>query len=417
VGFFSRLTIENRNVGGEEYIRQWLAGDNPAPETSAGIDVNEAVAISLTAVYACIRLISWTIASLPLFLYERKEDGKAKDFNNDLYSLMHDSPNPEQTSFMWRQLMSVHQNLWGAGISEIEFDSSGMPVALWPIPPWLVQPKRDEKIGAYYIVRNPKIGTERILFPHQILIFQMLTSSSYSWISPIAIHRETIGAAIAVKQFGAKTFGQGTNPAAVVYHPGKLDEPGEKSLRESFKGYAGLSKSHRLMLLNQGMKWERVGLPPEDAQYLETRRFDISEIARIYNVPLHMLHDHEKQTSFGKGIEEQNIGFVTFTINPNLVQWEQELNKKILLNDKQYFYEFNVNGLLRGKMLERYRAYAIGRQWGFISADDVRDRESENRLPNGEGQVYLNPMNMINAKFAEEYNPLNKDKDTDNDEE
>jgi HK97 family phage portal protein len=385
-----------------EHLQKWLVGDDDGGVmTAAGAAVTEDSAMALTSVYACVKLIAWTTASLPLAVYKYLQPrGKELATEHPLFDLLHATPNPEQTSFQWRSLTSVHQNLWGAGISEIEFNGAGDPVALWPLPPWKVTPKRMANGTIVYELKLDGGGI-RVLQSWQVVVFPALSTSSYDWLSPIGLHRETIGAALAVKDFGARTFGQGTNPAGVVYHPGKLSENSQKTLKESFKGYQGLGNAHRLMLLDEGMKWERVGLPPQDAQYLETRRFDISEVARIYNIPLYMLQDHEKQTSWGAGIEEQKDGFVTFTLLPYLVQWEQELNRRLIYDDL-HFVKFNVNGLMRGKITDRFAAYQIGRNGGWLSANDIRELEDQNPLPGEQGDIYLVPLNFQNAKFAGE---------------
>lgn len=408
MGFFSRTVQENRHTI-QEYTREFYSGNDihTGGPTAAGVDVNEAIAATIAAVYSCVRLLSWTMAAMPLSLYVRGPDGKQVAEDDPLHRLVHNSPNQYMTSFQWRQIMGVYMNLWGAGISEIEFNPrTGAPVALWPIPTSLVTAKYDKTIGPYYVVRDPSGGPDRVLGPHQLIIYRMMTASLYGWTSPVAVHRETLGSAIAVKTFGARTFGQGINPSVVIKHPTQLSPQGAQDLKAEIKeAYSGLSKAHRAMVLEYGMEIERIGLPPEDAQYLQTRRFDISEIARIWNVPLFMLQDHEKQTSWGSGIEEQNIGFVTYTMLPVLVQCEQELAFK-LLDDPRYYFKHNVNALLRGKMLERYQAYAIARQWGLNNADECRDHEDENAIPEGAGQTYINPMNMINAIYTKEYDPL-----------
>jgi HK97 family phage portal protein len=402
MGYLGALLVGETRSTMAEAIKKFLSGEDDYPTaTAAGTSVSETSALSLTAVYSCVRLLAWTTAMLPLQVFKNLTPrGKSPAREHPVYDLLHDAPNPEQTSFKWRELMSVHMNLWGAGISEIEFDGAGNPIALWPIPPWRVEPKRLASGAIVYDI-NLDAGGTRTLSSYQVIVFSAMSTSSYQWMSPIAVHRETLGASMAVKEFGAKTFGQGTNPAGVVYHPGKLSETSEKSLKESFAGYAGLGNAHRLMLLQEGMKWERIGLPPEDAQYLETRRYDISEAARIWNIPLFMLQDHEKQTSWGTGIEEQKDGFVTFTMLPILIQEEQELKKKLIF-DKEYFVKFNVNSLMRGKILDRFNAHKIGRDGGWLSANDIREIEDQNPLPGEEGDIYLVPLNFQNAKFAVE---------------
>lgn len=399
MGFITKL-FEQRSDTIAEAVQNFLSGDDDYPTpTASGTYITESNSLGVSAVWACVRLISRTLASLPLHYMRRLDPrGKERATDNPLYALLHDSPNPEQTSYKWRELMSTHQNLWGAGISEIEFDAAGEPVGFWPIPPWRIELKRTPAKELFYRVYVDNGFVDLPQF--KVLVFSSMQTSTDKWLSPISVHRETIGAAAAVKEFGARTFGQGTNPAAILSGIKFPKDTTEESLREKFlKKYAGLNNAHRLMLLEDGVKFDRIGLPPEDAQYLETRKFDIAEIARIFSVPLNLIQEHEKSTSWGTGLEEMNSGFVTFTMRPDFVLWEQEFKKKVIFEEAG-FVEFSIEGLLRGKLSERYAAYAIGRQWGWLSPNDIRDLENYNPLPEDQGDLYLVPMNMVDAKNA-----------------
>jgi HK97 family phage portal protein len=400
--FLTDLLTEKRDlVSGMKNAMPLLVNVFGGMDTASGKNVNENVALSLTAVYSCIKIIAWNMASLPVITYKSLEPrGKERDKKYYLYKLLHDAPNEVQTSFEWISLMSVHQNLWGAGISEIEFDGNGNPIALWPLPPWLVTPKKikDSRQLVYEVdVENKKYT----LRSNQVVCFRSLGTGMYdNWMSPIAIHRETIGAALAVKEFGAKTFGQGTNPSGIIEMAGAIKEGSEDSLRKKLGQYSGLGGSHRLMLLDNGMKFNRIGIPPKDSQFLESKSFDIAEIARVYNIPLHKLQELSKSTSFGSGIEEMNLDFVSSTLRPYLVQWEQEIKRKLIFDE--HFVEFLVAGLLRGKLTERYNAYKTGQNTGFISPDDIREFENMNPIPGGIGNVYMVPLNMQALEFAKE---------------
>lgn len=403
MGFLTDFFTEKRQLpfglGGES---PWIISDLIGNTTKSGANVTENLSLSVTAVWACIKILAWTQASLPLITYKRlKPRGKERAPGHFVYKLLHSNPNPEQTSFECRSLLSVHQNLWGVGIAEIEF-KKGKPVALWPIPPWLVKMKKAKSKGKLFYEIDLGIEGKKIIPASKFITFPSLMTNQYEWKSPISVHRETIGFSMALSDFGSLTFGQGTNPAGTVTHPSRLKEESEKNLRKSLEKYGGLDNSHRIMLLEEGMKFERIGLPPEDAQYLESRKFSVAEVARIYNVPLHLLQDHEKSTSWGSGIEELNLGFVTFTLRPYLVQWEQEIHKKLFFEDENYFAEFLVEGLLRGKLTERYNAYQIGRNGGWLSANDIREIENKNPLPGEQGDIYLVPMNMIDASKINE---------------
>ncbi|MBN1604614.1 MAG: phage portal protein [Chitinispirillaceae bacterium] len=380
--------------------------------TNSGATVTTEKALGLTAVWGCIKILAWSEASLPLQLYERLEsDGRRRASNHYAYKLIHSKPNPEQTSFQWRSMMSVHQNLYGAGVSEIEFDKKGYPVALWPIPTPNVTLKRTAKKELIYEVNVD--GTTYRLWPSQVVCYENLQIIRDRWISPIGMHRETLGSALAVREFGARTFSQGTNPGSVISYPNQLkfqSTPSEDDFKNKMRdAYEGLSKAHRLMLLDQGAKFERIGLPPEDAQFLETRKWDTAEIARIFNVPLHLLQDTEKTTSWGTGLEELNSGFVVFTLMPHMVLKEQELSRKLIDNDELYYIEHNVDGLLRGKLLQRYQAYAIGRQWGWLKSNQICKWENIDPLPGDQGEIFMNPMNMVPSEYFKQISKPEKD--------
>lgn len=400
MAFFGSLFTKNQEKRSiQDAISAFLSGDDyEQANTSSGVSVNEDTALTLTAVYSAVNIISNIIAMLPIHVYKRLAKGKERAQDSPLYKLLHDEPNSEQTAFRWKKLTVVHQLLWGAGISEIEFDRSGQPIALWPLPPWYVKPYRNKSGNLLYKVQIPN-EKEYVLNPYQVFCVQTLNTSDTEFLSPIGVHRESIGSAIAVKKYGAKVFGQGTNPSGVITHPASINESGKKTLREAMDAYAGLSNSHRLMLLDQGMKFERIGLPPQDSQYLESRKFDTSEVGRMYNIPLHLLQDHEKSTSWGSGIEEMNQGLITFTLQPEFVQWEQELQKKVIKDD-QYFCEFLAAGLLRGKLLERYQAYQIAHGIGMLNPNEMREIENMNPIEEESGNMYMVPLNFVNADKA-----------------
>lgn len=369
--------------------------------TTASQTVNINTALSLTAIYACINLISDTMAQMPLNVNRRLfPKGKEKYTDSPIYPLLHDSPNPEQTSFFWRKQMFTDMLLWGAGISKIEFEKrTGKPKHIWRIPVDQVIPKRTEKNSLYYEYNNK--GKIEFLQPWEVIVFSTMQTTD-RWLSPITLFRETIGAALAVNEYGAKTFGSGINPAGILSGVTINEEDSEQSIVKKFhECYSGMNSNKNLMILSDDVKFERIGLPPEDAQFLETRKFNIAEFARIYGVPLYMLAEHEKNTSWGTGIEETKNGFVTFTILPKCQMAEQELNKK-LLKDSSLFTEFKTAGLLRGTLPSRMEAYKKGFEMGLFSPDDLRDFENLNPLPDNQGNVYVMPMNLQSLKNVNE---------------
>ena len=382
----------------------WLDKDTGLPRSgswmpvASGSNVTEESALRVTAVFSCVRILSWTLASLPLHLYRRlKPRGKERASDHPIYRLLHDSPNSEQTSFQFRSLLMAHLCLWGNGYAEIEFDRHGHPVGLWPIPAWLCTPFRDYRKDLAYDVRLPD-GTRKILPPYQVWHIMGLSLDGLKGLSPIGMAREAIGLSMAAETFGASFFGNGLNPGGVAEHPQKLSPEAHTRLKESLnEKYEGLGKAHRLMLLEEGMKYTKVGIAPEEAQFLGTRNFQVADIARLYGVPPHMIGNTEKTSSWGTGVEQQGIGFVVYTMRPYLVAWEQETSSKLIdpKDRRDYFPEFAVDGLLRGDIKTRYDSYAIGRQWGWLSVNDVRELENSNPIEGGE--IYMTPLNMTNA--------------------
>ena len=379
-------------------------------ETKTGVMVNEKTAMNYLAVFACVRILSETVASLPLHVYRRLPDGgKERATTHPLYTVLHDIGNPEMTSFTVRETIQAYVSTWGNGCAEIEFNNAGFPVALWPMRPDRVDIEREKALGdagdrrsGGLVYRYTFSNGEQVTLPaSNVLHISGLGFDGIKGYSPIKMAREAIGLGLATEEFGARFFGDGTHPGVVVEHPGALSDSAHKHLKSQLsEKHAGLGKSHRMMLLEEGMKLQSIGIPPEDAQFLETRKYQVAEIARIYRVPLHMLADLERATF--SNIEHQSIEFVVHTIRPWLVRWEQSMCMKLLTPNerKKYFIEHLVDALLRGDIKARYESYAIGRQWGWLSADDVRRIENMNPLPEGQGERYLTPLNMVPANQA-----------------
>lgn len=371
------------------------------PETNAGAKVDYSSVLGIPAVWACTRIIAESIASLPLFLYTRKDRGKDRAVNHPLYTLLHDRPNPEMSAMSFRETQTYHLLHWGNLFAEKEMDALGRVRALWPLPPDRVEIRRNlDTEEIYYRVRLEDSGLSKDLRREQMLHVPGLSYNGIVGISPITKMREALGFALATEEFGARFFGAGTHPGVVVSHPGRLSETASKNLRDSLSTtYGGLGKSHRLMLLEEAMKIEKIGFSPEDSQFLQTRAFELAEICRIWRVPLHLVQEYSKGTSYASN-EQQSLEFVIHTLRPWLVRLEQGYNNQLFLTElerKRYFFEHLVDGLLRGDLKSRYDAYAVGRSWGWLSANDVREIENLNPLPDDKGDIYLQPANMIEA--------------------
>jgi len=376
-----------------------VAGRN----TATGVSVTEKTALQSVAVFACVRILSETLASIPLPLYRRiTTRSKRRAYEHPLYSLLHDAPNPEMTSFNFREALMSHIVLWGNAYAEVDWNiNTGRPRALWPLLPNKMRVKRVNG-GLFYYYRLPD-GQEKIFPALNIFHVPGLGFDGLIGYSPIHMAREAIGLSLATEEFGARFFGNGAKPGGVLEHPNKLGAGAQENLRKSWNEmHQGLSNQHRIAILEEGMKYHQVGIPPDDAQFLETRKFQRSEIASFFHIPPHMIGDLERATF--SNIEHQGIEFVVYTMRPWFVRWEQVISKKLLWPDerKDYFAEFLVEGLLRGDVESRYKAYSVGRQWGWLSANDVRELENMDPLPDDQGNIYYVPMNMLPAGTAPE---------------
>lgn len=364
--------------------------------TTSGKTVNETTAMQTTAVYACVRILAETIASLPLHTYKSKADGKEKARDHPIYYLLSDAPNPEMTSFVFRETLMGHLLLWGNAYAQIIRDGRGKVIALYPLMPDKMTVNRSENGDIYYIYN--KNGEEYILHSHDVLHIPGLGFDGLIGYSPIAMAKNTIGMALATEEYGAKFFSNGANPGGVLEHPGVVKDPAR--VRDSWNAvYQGSSNSHKVAVLEEGMKFQSIGIPPEQAQFLETRKFQTEEICRIFRVPPHLVASLDKATF--SNIEHQSISFVVHTIRPWLVRIEQSINKALFTDSerKKYFVSFVVEGLLRGDYNSRMQGYATGIQNGFMSPNDVRRLENMNPIPEGEGgDTYMVNGNMLKLK-------------------
>ena len=373
--------------------------------STAGKNVNERSAMQMTAVYACVRILSEAIAGLPLHMYRYKDDGgKEKAFDHNLYHLLHDEPNPEMTSFVFRETLMTHLLLWGNAYAQIIRNGKGEVIALYPLMPNRMTVNRDSNGMLYYQYQKsnddaPTMeGSSVILSPSEVLHVPGLGFDGLVGYSPIAMAKNAIGLSIAAEEYGAKFYANGAAPSGVLEHPGVLKDPAK--VRDSWNAaFGGSSNSHKVAVLEEGLKYTPISISPNEAQFLETRKFQIDEIARIFRVPPHMVGDLEK-SSFSN-IEQQSLEFVKYTLDPWVVRWEQSLSRALLSEDekKSYFFKFNVDGLLRGSYHERMQGYSIGIQNGFMCPNDVRELENLDMIPDEMGgNKFMVNGNMVDLK-------------------
>ena len=370
--------------------------------TTSGKAVTERSAMQMTAVYSCVRILAEAVAGLPLHLYRYKEDGgKEKALDHPLYLLLHDEPNPEMSSFVFRETLMTHLLLWGNAYAQIIRNGKGEVIALYPLMPNRMVVDRDINGQLYYqytcsTEEAPTMkGVTVNLPPSDVLHIPGLGFDGLVGYSPIAMAKNAIGMAIACEEYGAKFFANGAAPGGVLEHPGTIKDP--QRVRESWQStFGGSGNSNKIAVLEEGMKYTPIGISPEQAQFLETRKFQINEIARIFRVPPHMVGDLEK-SSFSN-IEQQSLEFVKYTLEPWLVRWEQSIQRTLFSPEekKRYFAKFNVEGLLRGDYASRMSGYATARQNGWMSANDIRELENLDRIPTEDGgDLYLINGNML----------------------
>ncbi len=392
MGFLNRLVnpkLEQRSADPLALLASLRAGY----QSASGVPISADVALSIGTVYACVRVISESIAALPLITYKR--NGKRKDRLTDhpLYSLLHDSPNADMTAMDMREALTAHTVLRGNGYAEIEWDRRGYPSALYPLRTDRMEDIQRIDGSLWYFYRLP--SGEGVRLPaYRILHIRGLSPDGLFGYNPISLMRNALGLTKATEDYGSKFFSNGAKPSIVVKHPGNLSDGAYDRLIDSWEArHQGLENSHRVAILEEGMSIDQVGMAPEDAQFLETRKLQRSEIASIFRVPAHMVGDLDKASY--ASIEQQSLDFVTYSLTPWLVRWEQQIKRSLLLKSEQntVFVEHLLDSLLRGDLQSRYTSYQTGIQGGWLSANDVRSFENMNPIDGGD--TYLMPLNMV----------------------
>ena len=415
--FKARDKPQNRTAGGA--FTFFLGG------STSGKVVTERSAMQMTAVYSCVRILSEAVAGLPLHLYRYKDGGgKEKAIDHPLYRLLHDEPNPEMSSFVFRETLMTHLLLWGNAYAQIIRNGKGEIMALYPLMPNKMRVDRDEHGKLYYEYSHSsdEAGTMKNttvqLTPYDVLHIPGLGFDGLVGYSPIAMAKNAIGMAIACEEYGAKFFANGAAPSGVLEHPGVIKDP--QKVRDAWQSqFGGSANSNKVAVLEEGMKYTPISISPEQAQFLETRKFQINEIARIFRVPPHMVGDLEK-SSFSN-IEQQSLEFVKYTLDPWVIRWEQSLSRILFTDEekKTLFFKFSVEGLLRGDYQSRMNGYATARQNGWMSANDIRELENMDKIPAEEGgDLYLINGSMLPMQNAGAYAEKETDKEeTEQDEE
>lgn len=391
---------------------QWLIDWVHGERSGSGVSVTPETGLKYSPVWAAVNIISQSVASLPFVVYRRMERGKDRARTHRNWRLLGEQANPYMDALTFRQVLQGHVLTWGNGYAEIERDGAGRPLNLWPLAPDLVEPAMKGN-RLTYEVKNRKGGSGVVLDPADVLHIKAYSSNGYQGLSPIRQHREAIGLGRAAEEFGAAFFGNGASPGGVLQHPEALNEKARDNLRASWERmHKGLDNAHRIAILEEGMTWQQIGIPPDDAQFLETRKFQVTEVARIYQIPPHMLGDLERATF--SNIEHQSIDFVRHTLMPWLRRWELECNRKLFGPwSTNFFGEFLVEGLLRGDSRARGQFYRELWNLGVLSANEIREKENLNPIAGGDR--YWVPVNMAPADRPTALPPGPPDPDEDDD--
>lgn len=366
--------------------------------TASGAHVTADSAMTETAVYACVGLLAETVASLPLMVYRRGADGTREvDRAHPLFAVLHDSPNGDHTSLEFLEMLMVHLLLRGNAYAEIVSGRRGAVDRLLPLHPDHVKVERLPSGRRIYEVRDPKGRTQtRRLVQDEVLHIRNRSTDGLIGLSPIRQAREQVGLSMVLQRHAAKFFANNAQPRGAIKTPGALDDEAVARMRKSWNDvYGGVDNSSKVAILEQGLEYQAISLSNEDSQFLESRKFQVAEIARLFRVPPHMIGDTERSTSWGTGIEHQTIGFINYSLRPWLERIEQALHRDLFIGPwrQTHFAEFNLDGLLRGDFPTRMAGYATMVNWGIANPNELRGRE--NLPPYPGGKFWLRPVNMV----------------------
>lgn len=366
----------------------WLGGGRP---TVTGVSVTEDSAQRLVAVYAAINLISGSVATTPLHLYHRDgEDKGDRAIDHPLYQVLRGRPNPEMDALTFRELLTSHLCAWGNGYAEIVRDGQGRVVQLWPLRPdrMTVRDNTRSRVYDYVLPSGEVVG----LLSKDVLHLRLRGDHLMGW-SPIRMARESIGVAMAAEEFAGRFYGNGAHLGTILRHPARLSKDAHETLKNTWRDGEGLGNAHRTRILEEGMTVEKLGIPPDDAQFLETRQYQGGEIATLYAIPPHMLGMVDRSTSWGSGIEQQQIGFQTFTLLTYYSRWEYGIDTQCLTPAEtgRYLAAHVIDNWMRAETTKRFAAYNVAVTTGWMSRAEVRRREN---MPPGPPELdeFLTPV-------------------------
>lgn len=377
-----------------------MFGSASAAYSKSGAIVNPKTALALSSLRRCVTLLAESVAQLPCEVYERNGDQRKKAFDHPLYDILHSQPNKKDSSFEYFETGQGFLGTNGNHIALIERNGKGEITELIPIHRDKVQIlKGDDGLPYYHLIDEGRTLHMRMV--HHVKAY---SEDGFQGLSPLQTSADTIGLAIAVEEHASKVFSNGTTLSGVIERPKESPtiktQDGVNKIVESFVGrHSGLRNMFSVAMLQEGMTYKQMAMSNEQAQLIEARKMSVADMSRLYGIPLSMLSESAGESY--KSIEQQSLNYVIFALMPWLKRWEAAMRRDLLLPSerKQFYIEFNVAGLIRGDLKTRYEAYAIGRQWGWLSVNDIR--RFENLPPVDGGNTYLTPLNMVDSKNLE----------------
>ena len=375
----------------EKWVVEMFGGDKGS--------ITQDTALEVTACYACVKLLAEQIAIIPVNVYaDEGKGGRVKRKDHKVHRLLNIEPNPYMTAYNFWKAMMVQELLTGFGYAEVERDrKTKEPIALWPVPTKFVTKKKNSRGEPVYEIKIDKEKPKMIAYGNMLEI-QGMTPDGYSVYEPIQLLKNALGLSKSAEIFSKEYFEEGSHPSGVITYPGALKTEKQDEFRKQIKQtYGGLGKHHRVMLMEDGMKFERISAPPNEGQMFESRKFQVIEIARFFNVPPHKIMELDRAT-WGN-MEESNIQFINDSLLPHLINNQQAIYQTLLFDFEKregIYVEYDLNNLLRGRLQDRFDSYAKARQWGWLNVNEIRAKEN---MPDigPKGDVYIEPLNMREA--------------------
>lgn len=400
----SALSLSSlKEVDLRHIIDNYQAGENVTPRN----------VMSITAYWAAVRAIAETIGTLPRHLYAEDDKGdKRRDTKNPLYSLIRFEPNEYQSGPVFWETIVAHAVSWGNGYAYITWDgarAASMDLLLPDRTRACIEKGR--LVYKTWLLQPDGTTREQTLRPDQVFHLPGLGFDGLSGYSPIVLFARTLGITIATEKYSSKFFSNGAAPSMILTHPAVFKNPeARENLKASIEEQTQGENFRRALILQEGMKVDKWGINPQEAQLIDLAKFSVEQVARIMRVPPHMIGHLDKATF--SNIEHLGLEFSKYALRPWLVKLEAEIRRKLIpyADHGRVYVEFNLDAVERGDLKSRYEAYAIGRQWGWLSANDVCRKENQPLIPNGE--TYLEPLNMLPAGSHPDGGPEAKKKET-----